>query len=217
MLLRKTDVVDGALKFLDVEGLDGLTMRKLGATLNVQGGALYRHFPNKSALLAAMADKLVEGVGDPLPDAPWHEQIHILGDRFRTALLAHRDGARLLGEFDRSLATGTNTTSAGDLAINVLCGAGLPPAQAGWLAFALFYYVLGHTIEEQAQVNPRVGDNWRGRGTRLAADVSPHYAEALDSLTSSDPAQRFTYGLSVFIEGIATQIPTTLPAAHPAR
>src|SRR5580700_6076196 len=75
MLLRKTDVVDGALKFLDVEGLDGLTMRKLGATLNVQGGALYRHFPNKSALLAAMADKLVEGVGDPLPDAPWHEQI----------------------------------------------------------------------------------------------------------------------------------------------
>jgi TetR/AcrR family tetracycline transcriptional repressor len=210
MLLRRADVVDGALKFLDAEGLDGLTMRKLGAALNVQGGALYRHFPNKAALLHAMADKLVEGVGDPLPDVSWRDQIYMLGDRFRTALLAHRDGARLVGGLDRTLG-GTNTITAGDLAVNVLCGAGLPPAQAGWLAFALFYYVLGHTIEEQAQVNPLVGDYSRSRKARLATDVSPQYAEALDSLTSSDPAERFTYGLNTFIEGVASQIPPTRP------
>lgn len=205
MLLRKANVVDGALKFLDAEGLDGLTMRKLGAALNVQGGALYRHFPNKEALLDAVADKLFEGVGDPLPDVPWPGQIHILGDRLRAALLAHRDGARVVAG---TYVNGVNTITASDLAVQVLCGAGLAPTQAGWLAFALFYYVLGHVIEEQAQAELPAGDDWRDRSARLVTDVSPQYAEAVDALVSSDPAERFDYGLSVFIEGVASQIPS---------
>lgn len=220
-MLRKTDVVNGALKFLDAEGLDSLTMRKLSASLNVQGGALYRHFPHKAALLDAMADRLLEGVGDPLPSVPWHEQIYILGDRFRTALLTHRDGARLVGGLDRTLAgprpAGANTTTASSLVVAVLCGAGLSPTQAGWLAFALFYYVLGHTIEEQAQVNPPVGDNQRSPETPLAADPSSQYAAALASLRRSDPAERFAYGLNTFIEGIACQIPGPAGARSPMK
>jgi TetR/AcrR family tetracycline transcriptional repressor len=211
VLLRKANVVEGAVKLLDVEGLDGLTMRKLGASLNVQGGALYRHFPNKDALLDAVADKLVEGLTDPLPDVPWREQLHILGNRLRTALLAHRDGARVVAG---TYAVGVNTITGSDLAIKILCGAGLAPAQAGWLAFALFYYVLGHTIEEQALAQLPAGDDWRSRNARVQTDVSPEYAEALASLTSTDPAQRFAYGLTAFIEGVASQIP---PAQAPHR
>lgn len=208
MLLRKADVVEGALKFLDAEGLDGLTMRKLGAALNVQGGALYRHFPNKAALLDAMAEKILEGIGEPLPDVPWHDQVYILGTRFRAALLAHRDGARLVAS---THATGA-TIALGDLAVTIFCGAGLAPAEAGSLAFALGYYVLGHTIEEQTQVHPSSGDEWQSRKARLATDVSPQYAEAIDSLTSTDPTQRFTYGLNTFIQGIASRIQPTRPA-----
>ena len=205
MLLRKADVVDGALKLLDAEGLDGLTMRKLGAALGVQGGALYRHFPSKEALLDAMADKLTEEfLADPLPDVPWRDQIRILGDRARTALLAHRDGARVVAG---TFAPGPNTITAGDLSVKILCRAGLPPAQAGWLAFALMYYVLGHIIEEQAQARLPAGDDWRSRNARIETEVSPQYLEAMDSVTSTDPAERFAYGLNVFIEGIASQIP----------
>jgi AcrR family transcriptional regulator len=205
MLLRKANVVDGALKFLDAEGLDGLTMRKLGAALNVQGGALYRHFPNKEALLDAVADKLIEGVGDPLPDVPWPDQIHILGDRLRTALLAHRDGARVVAG---TYVNGVNTVTATDLAVQVLCEAGLAPTQAGWLAFALFYYVLGHVIEEQAQAHLPADDDWRSRSSRSVTHVSPQYAQAVDALVRSDPAERFDYGLTVFIEGVASQVPS---------
>lgn len=207
-MLRQANVVDGALRFLDAEGLDGLTMRKLGAALNVQGGALYRHFPNKEALLDAVADKLMEGVGAPLPDLSWRDQIYVLGDRLRAALLAHRDGARLVAD---THATGPNAVTASDLAVNVLCAAGLAPAQAGALAFALFYYVLGHTLEEQAQVHPSAGEYWRSRRDQLGIEVSPQYAAAIDSLAATDPAQRFTYGLSAFVDGVASQIPATQP------
>ncbi|HEV2634130.1 MAG TPA: TetR/AcrR family transcriptional regulator C-terminal domain-containing protein [Actinocrinis sp.] len=199
MPLSRTTVVDEALRFLDAEGLDQLTMRRLGATLNVRGGAFYRHYPNKEALLDAVADRIVAGVGDRLPDVPWPEQVRILAGRLRAALLARRDGARVVAG---TFAPGANTIAGTDTAVQVLCRAGLPPAQAGWVSFALFYYVLGHTIEEQAQVRLPPGSDWRVRTERLDVEVSPQYAAALDALTGADPAERFEYGLNVFIEGL---------------
>lgn len=199
MPLRKANVVDEALRFLDSEGLDQLTMRKLSAALNVQGGALYRHFPNKEVLLDAVADKIVESIGDPLPEVPWPEQIQILSNRLREALLSCRDGARVVAG---TFAPGANTIIGSDMAVQVLCGAGLPPAQAGWVSFALFYYVLGHTIEEQAQLRLPPERDWRVRTEQLNVKVSPQYAAALDSLADTDPVERFDYGLNVFIEGL---------------
>ncbi|MCK9893432.1 TetR/AcrR family transcriptional regulator C-terminal domain-containing protein [Frankia sp. AgB32] len=208
MPLRKADVVQEALRFLDAEGLDQLTMRKLSAALNVQAGALYRHFPNKEALLDAVADKIVEGIGSPLPDLPWPEQIRILGSRLRTALVSHGDGARVVGG---TFAPGPNTLIGSDLAIQVLCGAGMPPDQAAWTTFALFYYVLGHTIEEQAQLRLPPDHDWRARTERLGIELSPQYAAAFDALTGTDPEERFDYGLNIFIIGLchlhATQPP----------
>jgi len=197
--LRQAVVVDEALRVLDAEGLDQLTMRRLSAALNVQGGALYRHFANKEALLSAMADKIVEGIGDPLPDVEWTEKIQILGNRLRTALLSRRDGARVVAG---TFAPGANTIMGSDTAVQVLCGAGLSPAEAGWISFALFYYVLGHTIEEQAQRRLPRDYDWRNHLAQLNLQVSDQYASALQALTFSDPADRFAYGLRVFVEGL---------------
>jgi TetR/AcrR family tetracycline transcriptional repressor len=199
MALRQALVVEEALRVLDAEGLDQLTMRRLSAALNVQGGALYRHFANKDALLSAMADKIVEGIGDPLPDVDWTEKIQILGNRLRTALLSRRDGARVVGG---TFAPGANTIMGSDTAVQVLCGAGLSPAEAGWVSFALFYYVLGHTIEEQAQRRLPRDYDWRVHLAQLDLKVSDQYASALHALTFSDPADRFAYGLRVFVEGL---------------
>ena len=97
MVLRRPDVLKAALDMLDAEGLDGLTMRKLSAALNVQGGALYRHFPSKEALLDAMAEHLLAGVGAPFPPRmSWREECLELAKRLRTALLSRRDGARVV-------------------------------------------------------------------------------------------------------------------------
>jgi hypothetical protein len=38
--------------------------------------------------------------------------------------------------------------------------AGLPPDRAGWAAFAAFHYILGHTIEEQAQIELNERNVW---------------------------------------------------------
>ena len=203
MLLRRADVVAGALTLLDAEGLDGLTMRKLGAVLNVQAGALYRHFENKESLLDAMAEQLLEGVGEPVPEGPWQRQVRELAGRLRTALRSRRDGARVVAG---TYVPAANTHAAGRVAVEILCAAGVPPEQAGWLTFAVFYYVLGHTIEEQALEQLVEHDDWNSRLAATEADKSPQYNRALQSVVDSDPGERFYYGLDVFIEGVAARL-----------
>lgn len=204
MVLRRADVVEGALHLLDAEGLDGLTMRKLGAALNVQGGALYRHFPSKEALLDAMAERLLAGVGAPLPpDAPWLAQVRELAERLHTALLSHRDGARVVAG---TYVAAPNTMTAGGRAIELLCALGFPPDQAGWITFAVFYYVLGHTIEEQAQARLGPGDDWHSRLADAALPVTEPVASAMRALVKSDPGERFRFGLEVFLDGVARHL-----------
>lgn len=58
------DVVAGALRVLEAQGLEGCSMRRVAAELGVQPSALYHHVPDKQTLLALMADEIVVGVGE---------------------------------------------------------------------------------------------------------------------------------------------------------
>jgi len=51
----RRELLDEALATIRAEGVDGLTVREIGARLGVSRTALYRHFADKRALLAAVA------------------------------------------------------------------------------------------------------------------------------------------------------------------
>jgi len=48
-------LLEVAVRIIGEEGVEGLTLREVGTCLGVSRSALYRHFANKSALLAAVA------------------------------------------------------------------------------------------------------------------------------------------------------------------
>jgi len=60
--LTPADFVQAATDFVDAHGLEALTMRALGERLGVDPTALYRHFPSKDALIAAMIDDMMGGI-----------------------------------------------------------------------------------------------------------------------------------------------------------
>jgi TetR/AcrR family tetracycline transcriptional repressor len=198
MQLKRADVVTGALALLDTEGLDGLTMRKLGARLGVQAGGIYWHFKNKEALLGAMADRIVGEITETPPaPGPWDARLMEMAHRTRRALLAHRDGARVVAG---TYVVEPNTARLGEQTMRILTDAGFPIDRAGWVIFAAMYYVLGHTIEEQAQ---RAAGDWEQRGAGLA-DTEPH--RALDGVIRADPEERFAYGLELFLDGVRLRL-----------
>lgn len=209
--LRREDVLAGALTLLDAEGLDALTMRKLATSLHVQAGALYWHFDCKRALVDAMAERLAAGVGEPgaTGGGPWDEQLTELAVRLRRALLAHRDGARVVTE-TACAAGGANTLLVGRTSTELLINAGFPPEQATWLTFALIHYVLGQTMGEQARADfiARGGPRAAQAATASAEeDENEAYRRLRATAQSADPDQQFAYALSVFIDGIKHRLP----------
>lgn len=211
--LRREDVLAGALNLLDAEGLDALTMRKLATSLHVQAGALYWHFECKRALVDAMADQLAADVGGPdaIGGGSWDEQLAELAARLRRALLAHRDGARVLTE-TACAAGGANTMLVGRTSTDLLVAAGFPPRQAAWLTFALIHYVLGQTMGEQARAE-FIAHGEPGAAQAATAsgeedeDEDEAYRRMRASAQSADPDEQFAYALSVFLDGIKHRLP----------
>jgi AcrR family transcriptional regulator len=195
--LHRPDVLAGALRLLDDEGLDRLTVRRLAALLQVRPGALHWHFASKQLLLDAMAEALLAGVGDLDTGRPGLEQLAEWATRLRSALLSHRDGARVVaGTFVRQ----PNTLRAGEAAVRAALAAGVPHGEAGVAVFSLQYYVLGQTIEEQARAGTTATPTGPPDGF---AEITAVVA-AWDTLSADD---RFAYGLDLFLRGLGNRYP----------
>lgn len=58
--LSRAAIADAALALIDAEGLESLSMRRLGAALGVEAMALYHHFAAKGELLDAVQERLLD-------------------------------------------------------------------------------------------------------------------------------------------------------------
>lgn len=149
--LRRDAVVRTALDLLDEVGLDGLTMRRLAEALGVQNPALYWHFESKQALLDAMARVLLDDAFGALPPRAeredWRAFLRTIAGAFRSAMRAHRDGARVLAEanlMDSPMLGGL------DRALRVLVDEGFATRDAFVGILALFDYTMGATFEAES-------------------------------------------------------------------
>jgi TetR/AcrR family tetracycline transcriptional repressor len=202
MRLSRDAVLAGALRLLDETGLDNLSMRRLAAALGVQNGATYWHFHTKAELLEAMADAVL---GDVLTEfeaeGAWYERLAVLLRRFRAALLARRDGARL---FSGVFSAGPHALSFGETMVGLMREGGLSPRQAVWSGDTLLYYVVGHAVEEQAALALPGGGAEKARELGEALDplLYPQTAAALADIPAPHSEEHFEYGLSLILTGV---------------
>lgn len=66
---RAAAILDEAMAVLAAEGLEALTLARLGKSLGVVPAALYRYFPSKDALLAALQRRAIGVIHAGLRDA----------------------------------------------------------------------------------------------------------------------------------------------------
>lgn len=82
--------MDVALDIIDSDGLDALTMRRLGRDLGVDPMMIYRHVPDKDSLLDLMLERVRSRmhIPDPPPDDPG-ELFALIFSEYRRVLVAH--------------------------------------------------------------------------------------------------------------------------------
>lgn len=95
--LSRELLVKTALDIVDRDGLDALSMRKLGAELGVDPMAAYRHIPNKETLLDSVIDAVVaETVIEVDETLTWQDQMRQLLGSYYSAVMAHPNALPLL-------------------------------------------------------------------------------------------------------------------------
>jgi AcrR family transcriptional regulator len=87
---RAADIVAAARRILDEEGFEALTMRRLAGTVGIRAPSLYKHFPTKRAVEAALIEEGMVEFGQALHAAL---RTPARGDAVRNLLEAYRRAA----------------------------------------------------------------------------------------------------------------------------
>lgn len=93
--VTRAGIVEAAVILVEAEGLEALTMRRLGAEVGVEAMSLYNHVANKHDVIVAMADHVLSGVAALADTGNAWDDAMALGQAVRVALLQHPNTTRL--------------------------------------------------------------------------------------------------------------------------
>ena len=204
MKINRDMVTRAGLKLLNEDGLEQLTLRRLGDELHVQAATVYWHFKSKEELLDEMASTvLAEGVSQLLPKKPadWQVWVETFAKGLRQTLLAYRDGAKMVAA---TRLTNDAFLRATDRIGSRLLAAGFSVRAAAVLGSTVYNYTLSFVAEEQA-VFPVPGQrssfySVEQRKARFTAAEFPFHSKTSFVLFAHFD-RRFREGLQLIIGG----------------
>jgi TetR/AcrR family tetracycline transcriptional repressor len=69
--LTKPRIVDAALRIMDEEGLDAVSMRRVARELGVEAMSLYNHVQSKEEILDGICERVMSEFDYPSPSGDW--------------------------------------------------------------------------------------------------------------------------------------------------
>ncbi len=87
--LTKARVFEAAVALADRDGIEAVSMRRLGQELGVEAMSLYNHVANKEEVLDGMVDVVVSEVPAPLPNPDWKASLRQRILSARESLVRH--------------------------------------------------------------------------------------------------------------------------------
>ena len=205
-------VLAAALEIIDRDGTDGLSMRRLARALNRDPMILYRHAPNKAALLDAVAEIVLAQLKVDPADPDWAGQLRAIARDYRALALAHPHVVPLL--VTRPLATPLALRPSGTLrplenVLALLTRAGFSGPDALHIYRALFGFLHGHVLNELQELvdNPDETDDLLRLGLhRLPIGEFPLLRSLASVLASYDGAAELERGLDILLAGLTTTL-----------
>lgn len=210
--LTRERIATAALALIDAVGIEGLTMRALGASLGVEAMALYHHFESRGALLDAVAEALMVEASPPGREvADPFERIRIGARRYRLVAVSHPRAFVLLTT--RRFAT-RRAFELLERILEAFADAGFDAAMSARL-FRLTGYYAGGAGHAEIASRAAQDDPTPLVMERFADDAFPHVLAAAPHLRLERLDDIFEDGLERLIESIrrAAARPDAPPAA----
>ena len=207
--LTQDAILDAALRVLERDGMDGLSMCRVAEELGTGAASLYWHVRNKDELLQLLFERLSGEIELPDPDpSRWQEQLKDLGRQLRAVAHRHRDYARIsLGR----IPSGPTIVRFAEWLFELMTPTGVPDREIAYLGDLMSLYVGAYAFEEslgpasptgEAVPPEQIMEMFRDYLLSVPADTFPHVHRAVGHLFGGDADERFEFGMDVIVKGI---------------
>jgi AcrR family transcriptional regulator len=218
--VSRSVILQSALRIVDRDGVDGFSMRRLSNEVGRDPTVIYRHVPNKAALLDGVAEMVLGQLRVDTADPDWTGQLRAVAHDFRRLALQHPNVVPLL--VTRPLATPLGQRPPGMLrpledVLALLTAAGFSGADALHIYRVLFGYLHGHILNELQEVveRPEETDDVLRLGLhRLTVTEFPQVRALASALANYDGASELDRGLDLLLSGLTA---TLTPAGRRSR
>jgi AcrR family transcriptional regulator len=208
-------IVDTALALLGKGDLESVSMRRVAQELGTGAASLYAHVGNKDELHELMLDRLLGTIPVPEPDPKrWREQLKEVA-RAQLAVLTSYPGIARVG-METTVPTGPNALRHGEGILALLRAGRLPDGVAALAFDTLTLWCSAFAVEVSAartgEIDPadlaRRGEQIGAYMTERAAEF-PNLLSLGPTLSATPAAERFEFGLDVFLAGLSTRARST--------
>jgi AcrR family transcriptional regulator len=217
--LTREQIVTEAVRLLDTEGMDALSMRKLAARLEAGATSLYWHVANRDELIELVIDHVYGELDVPGPEdaGDWPAALRRFAHSIRATFMCHRWLVSVLDHLV-SAYLGPNLTGVTERMLGLLEAAGFELREAERALSTLSAYVTGISLAEAAwhdwlERHGQTPEQWVEAGAAVAGEVSeayPKLREIVASYQGIDPQKSadedFDYGLDRFLDGLQTRL-----------
>ena len=202
--LTRERILRAAISLADRDGIESLSMRKLGHELGVEAMSLYNHVRNKVDMLDGMVDVVFSEIDLPESGVDWRIAMRKRAISARQALLRH---PWAIGLMESRATPGPATLRHHDAVLGSLRTAGFSIDLAAHAYSILDGYVYGFTLTEltlpfrNSEVAEVAGNIMEG----FRPGEYPHLAEmAVDRAMKPgyNYGDEFEYGLDLILDGI---------------
>lgn len=206
--LTTKQVMAAALRILDAEGFEALSMRHLARSLDREAMTLYRHASNKSALLDGVAEMVLRELHVDSKAADWREELRELARSFRRLCLAHPSVVPLLVTRPEATPLGLRPSSTMRVLedfLQLLSRAGFTPPHA-LHAYRLFFgFLHGQALAERQELAEKpdeTEDLLRLALRRLPPREFPQLRGLTTEFAGYDGAAQLDQGVHLMITGL---------------
>jgi AcrR family transcriptional regulator len=214
--------VQTAIRLLDDEGLDALSMRRIAEELDTGAASLYWHVGSKDGLLDLIFDQVIGEVEVPEPDpGRWDDQLKDVARAVRAVILRHRDIVRIsIGR----IPMGPSALRVSEGLFAILRAGGIPDQLAVTAHHLLFAIINGFTLDETTELGVEIegppgdqaADAARAYIAKLPAERFPNLRAVGEHFHYADRNQSFELLIDLFVDGLAARA-STRARRSPAR
>jgi AcrR family transcriptional regulator len=210
--LSRELVLAKALEVVDADGLEALTMRRLGQELGRDPMSLYRYAENRAALLDGVTELVLNELTIHPQDPDWKAQLRQIAHDLRRLALQHPNVVPLL--VTRPLSTPLGLRPLGTLRpleqiLSLLIGAGFSPADALHVYRAYYGFLYGHILNELQEfvVDPEENEALLRLGLhRLPAKEFPRLRALAPALAEYNGGAELDQGVTILLSGLEAQL-----------